>query len=104
MSRADPFMERISIIRIVAGLRPALSLKDRAVGSIAEQDCLIPCLLEPDGSSKAYRKNWARLIRKIYEVDPLTCPNSGTTDTRIFNLTNFQFYLIEYEQKFNTQH
>ena len=25
-------------------------------------------------SSKEYRKNWARLISKIYEVDPLTCP------------------------------
>ena len=34
----------------------------------------IPCILEPGGSSKAYRKNWARLIQKIYEVDPLTCP------------------------------
>ena len=35
---------------------------------------LIPSILEPDGSSKEYRKNWARLIQKIYEVDPLTCP------------------------------
>jgi len=25
-------------------------------------------------SSKEYRKNWARLISKIYEVDPLTGP------------------------------
>src|SRR4030066_275999 len=33
----------------------------------------IPCILEPEGSSKEYRKNWARLIQKIYEVDPLTC-------------------------------
>ena len=24
--------------------------------------------------SKGYRKNWARLIQKIYEVDPLACP------------------------------
>jgi hypothetical protein len=24
--------------------------------------------------SEGYRKNWARLIQKIYEVDPLTCP------------------------------
>ena len=24
--------------------------------------------------SKESRKNWARLIQKIYEVDPLTCP------------------------------
>jgi len=38
------------------------------------QDELIPSILEPEGSSKEYRKNWARLIQKIYEVDPLTCP------------------------------
>jgi len=37
------------------------------------QDRVIPCILEADDNSKAYRKNWARLIRKIYEVDPLTC-------------------------------
>jgi hypothetical protein len=25
-------------------------------------------------SGKAFRRNWARLIQKIYEVDPLVCP------------------------------
>jgi hypothetical protein len=39
-----------------------------------KKDDSIPSILEPDGSSKEYRKNWARLIQKIYEVDPLTCP------------------------------
>ena len=34
----------------------------------------MPSILESEGSSKEYRKNWARLIQKIYEVDPLTCP------------------------------
>ena len=38
------------------------------------QDGLIPYILEPGGSLKEYRKNWARLIQKIYEVDSLTCP------------------------------
>jgi len=38
------------------------------------RDEWIPCILEPEGSSKEYRKNWSRLIQKIYEVDPLTCP------------------------------
>jgi len=38
------------------------------------QDGLIPYIIEPEESSKEYRKNWARLIQKIYEVDPLTCP------------------------------
>jgi hypothetical protein len=38
------------------------------------QDDLTPSILEPEGSSSEYRKNWARLIQKIYEVDPLTCP------------------------------
>ncbi len=39
-----------------------------------ERDDLIPCILEPDGSSKEYRQNWARLIQEINQVDPLTCP------------------------------
>ena len=38
------------------------------------QDELIPSILEPDVSPKEYKRNWARLIQKIYEVDPLTCP------------------------------
>ena len=29
---------------------------------------------EADGFSRARRQNWARLLRKIYEVDPFTCP------------------------------
>ena len=41
---------------------------------ISNQAEWIPCILESDESSKEYRKNWARLIQKIYEVDPLTCP------------------------------
>ena len=35
---------------------------------------MVPSILQPDESSKGYRKNWARLIQKIYEIDPLTCP------------------------------
>ncbi len=38
------------------------------------QDALIPDILERDEDSQAYRKNWAKLIQKIYEVDTLTCP------------------------------
>jgi len=38
------------------------------------EDDGVPSILEADQSSKEYRKNWARLIQKIYEVDPLTCP------------------------------
>ena len=39
-----------------------------------DQDELIPSILEPESSAKEYKRNWARLIQKIYEVDPLTCP------------------------------
>ena len=47
----------------------------RGKGKKGDQGDLIACILEePDGSSKDYRKNWARLIQKIYEVDLLTCP------------------------------
>jgi len=37
-------------------------------------DDAIPYILEPQGNEKAFRKNWARLIQKIYEIDPLVCP------------------------------
>lgn len=37
-------------------------------------DETIPCILEPQGDEKIFRRNWARLIQKIYEVDPLICP------------------------------
>jgi len=33
------------------------------------QDGWIPCILQPEGSTKKYRKNWARLIQKIYPVE-----------------------------------
>jgi hypothetical protein len=34
----------------------------------------IPHIMESNTSSTACRKSWARLIQKIYEVDPLICP------------------------------
>ena len=34
----------------------------------------IPAIMPNDLSSKESRQNWARLIQKIYEVDPLICP------------------------------
>ena len=43
------------------------------------EDDGVPCILEADKSSKEYRKNWAWLIQKIYEVDPLTCPQCRGT-------------------------
>jgi len=38
------------------------------------QDGLIPYIIVPEESPKEYRKNWAKLIQKVYEVEPLTCP------------------------------
>jgi hypothetical protein len=39
------------------------------------EDEALPTVLRPDeGSSAPSRKEWARMIQKIYEVDPLTCP------------------------------
>ena len=45
----------------------------RGIRQKENEDTLIPCVLEPDENKKPSR-NWARLIQKIYEVDPLTCP------------------------------
>ena len=34
--------------------------------------------VESDISRKKFRKNWVRLIQKIYNVDPLLCPKCGS--------------------------
>jgi hypothetical protein len=39
-----------------------------------DADDKIPCFLEPELTGKTFRRNWARLIQKIYHVDPLICP------------------------------
>ena len=39
-----------------------------------DRDYLLPFILKPGGSSRKSRKNLARLIQKIYEIDPTDMP------------------------------
>jgi Putative transposase len=55
----------------------------------AGTDDAIPCILEQEENSKTFRKNWARLIQKIYQVDPLVCPHCKGT-MRIINFIEDQ--------------
>jgi hypothetical protein len=42
-------------------------------------------ILDPVQQDKASRKSWARLIQKIYEIDPLCCPKCrGTMKLLLF--------------------
>jgi hypothetical protein len=42
----------------------------------AGTDDQVPALIESEISSEEFRKNWARLIQKIYNVNPLVCSKS----------------------------
>ena len=42
-------------------------------------DDAVPCILEPQVDLKGFRKSWARLMQKIYKVDPLICPKCKGT-------------------------
>ncbi len=42
-------------------------------------DDTIPAVIPNDMSSRESRQNWARLIQKVYEVDPLLCPKCQGT-------------------------
>ncbi|MFC1876009.1 hypothetical protein ACFL2E_01845 [Thermodesulfobacteriota bacterium] len=37
-------------------------------------DDAVPALIVARMAPKEFRRNWARLIQKIYQVDPLLCP------------------------------
>ena len=41
------------------------------MGSTADD---VPALIDSDLSAKEFRRNWARLIQRVYEIDPLICP------------------------------
>ena len=45
----------------------------------ADADDTIPTIMPNEMSSSEARQNWARLIQKIYEVDPLVCPKCQGT-------------------------
>lgn len=44
---------------------------------VEESSDSAPVIVESDLSRKKFRKNWARLIQKVYFVDPLSCPKCG---------------------------
>ena len=50
------------------------SNKSRGMRKKADTHDTIPAVIPNDMLSKEFRQNWARLIQKIYEVDPLICP------------------------------
>ncbi|MCP3896476.1 MAG: hypothetical protein GY683_01155 [Moraxella sp.] len=52
------------------------SNKSRGMRKKAGSDDQVPALVESAVSSKAFRKNWARLIQKIYQIDPLLGPSA----------------------------
>jgi hypothetical protein len=49
------------------------SNKSRGLRKKASTDDDVPALIESGASSKEFRKNWVRLIQKIYNVNPLVC-------------------------------
>jgi hypothetical protein len=61
------------------------------------EDDRVPAILEADKSSKEYRKNWARLIQNIYEVDPPTCPKcQGTIPSLKQIVSGAARYVLDY--------
>jgi hypothetical protein len=50
------------------------SNKSRGMRKKVQMDDQIPSIVPSQMSSTQFRRNWARLIQRIYEVDPLLCP------------------------------
>ena len=50
------------------------SNKSRGMRKKLEKDNSVPALVSTSTSKKTFRKKWAELIMKVYNVDPLICP------------------------------
>ncbi len=55
----------------------AYSNKSRGIRKKAGTDDTVPSIAPGELTSKQFRRSRARLIQKIYELDPLRCPNCG---------------------------
>ncbi len=55
------------------------SNKSRGMRKKADLDDTIPAVISNEMSSKEFRQSWARLIQKLYEVNPLICPKCQGT-------------------------
>jgi hypothetical protein len=55
------------------------SNKSRGMRKKAGIEDQVPALAESAVSCAAFRRNWARLIQKIYQIDPLLCPKCQGT-------------------------
>jgi len=70
-SRAGPYRDT----KVQASPAVADGDEIQTTGSTCKRNFIAPITVMPnDMSSKESRQNWARLIQKIYEVDPLVCP------------------------------
>jgi hypothetical protein len=49
------------------------SNKSRGLRKKIDQADEVPYIMESGLSSKSFRRNWARMIQKVYNVDPLVC-------------------------------
>jgi len=74
--------KREKIVRYY-GYYSNLSRRGRKKGN---QNRVIPYIIEQEENSKEYRKNWARLIQKIYEVDSLICAKCKGKNSSAFSV------------------
>ena len=71
------------------------SNKSRGMRKKADADDTISTIMPNELSSNEARQNWARLIQKIYEVDPQLCFSTNV---------HFSFQIIPYPAPGGTQH
>ena len=78
--------------------------KSRGLRKKAGTDDDVPALIDSGASSKEFRKNWVRLIQKIYHADPLLCSKclgsmriiSFVEDADIYTGVKDNFFLHRY--------
>ena len=66
------------------------SSKSRGMRKKVDANDTIPTIMPDEMSSTEARQNWARLIQKIYEVDPLICPKCQGQMKIISIIDNFE--------------
>ena len=85
---------RLHLIRFHGVLAPNAKLRslvvpqgpeveERATAAVAASECVVQTETNPDRPDRPHRIAWARLLKRVFDIDMQHCPNCGAGELKI---------------------
>ena len=58
-------------------------VEERATAAVAASECVVQTETNPDRPDRPHRIAWARLLKRVFDIDMQHCPNCGAGELKI---------------------